>query len=317
MCPVSCIIDFVYRAVVFQCGDANTVRMPSIFIDDQSGSNTGFYVRFSSISGWNNGGTTSSILTENVTYHLEIVVTQSTMSVYVDGTIKYSDTRDGHNLIESIPCYTGSPWWPPADAEIENLIITSYNGTDAPTTAPISNPTVNPSESPTAPSSEPTADPTIPTNDPTANPTVPTSEPTADPTADGSYLLIAQHKNVSNGYFSTDVQSTGIENADDPTANTYCIIGQIDSTEYRYDDGYFALKLIYRNFDGTDTILEWTQTSWITESTITGADLSGVSDSNSMYAYYAFYGLGLSSSSETYLDGNGGLNIYWYVNEFV
>lgn len=99
-------------------------------------------------------------------------------------------------------------------------------------------------------------DVTLSSGYPTMSPTAdPTSNPTAKPTVqmDGEYVLIAQHKNVSEGMFSSDVRTTGIENADDPDANTYCIIGLINSSDYLWSErGYYWLKLIYRYDDGTN-----------------------------------------------------------------
>ena len=86
-----------------------------------------------------------------------------------------------------------------------------------------------------------------PTADPTTNPTVQT---------DDGYVLIAQHQNASKSLFNVTVSSTGVENADDPDSNTYCIIGSINSSTYLFDDGYYWLKLIYRYSDGTNDTLE-------------------------------------------------------------
>lgn len=117
---------------------------------------------------------------------------------------------------------------------------------------------------------------------------------------------------MNEGLFSSDVNVTGVENAGDPSANTYCIIGLVDSDKYRFDEGYYWLRLIYRYDDGTSDELEWSQTSWITESTITGAELFGVSDDSDFADTRRFKGLGLSSKSNTYLDGNGDLYSNWW-----
>ena len=126
-------------------------------------------------------------------------------------------------------------------------------------------------------------------------------------------VLIESHLNTSNGYFSSDVTSTGLENEDDPTANTYCIIGGLDSADWLFDDGYYSLKLIYRYTDGSNDTLIWTQTSWITNDTIYGANLTLIDDD---YAGTgngkAFYGLGLSGATQTYLDGSASDHAFWY-----
>lgn len=132
---------------------------------------------------------------------------------------------------------------------------------------------------------------------------------------DDGYVLIFRHKSIYDGWFSSELNITGVENAGDSSANTYCIIGLINSTEYRSDEGYFELKLVYNNTDATNSVLKWTQTSWITEPVIEGADLSLISD---IYAGQAggFLGLGLSASRGTYLDGSGADDSWWYVNVF-
>ena len=122
------------------------------------------------------------------------------------------------------------------------------------------------------------------------------------------YVLIERHINVTNGYFSSDVIRTGVENAHDPSANTYCIIGALDESAYRLIGGYYDLKLIYKYskyslqyWNSTEDVLEWTQTSWITENNITGADLSKIPP-DAWTDYREFQGLGRSQGTGS---GNG------------
>ena len=129
---------------------------------------------------------------------------------------------------------------------------------------------------------------------------------------DDGFVLIERHLNASNGFFSSDVLSTGVENETNPDANTYCIIGALNQSLYRQEDGYYELKLIYKYSDDTEDVLEWTQTSWITESSITGANLRKISDSYVDDNGKRFRGLALSPRSETYLDGNGADHVNWY-----
>ena len=137
------------------------------------------------------------------------------------------------------------------------------------------------------------------------------SHSTTDVKDDDGFVLIERHLNVSNGYFSSDVISTGIENADNPNANTYCIIGGLDESAYQQTGGYYEFKLIYKYSDDTEDVLEWTQTSWLTESTITGADLSKIT-TDTYTNCKAFKGLGRSDRTDrAYLDGNGGESC-WY-----
>eukprot|EP01084_Bolivina_argentea_P087088 157346_1 len=127
------------------------------------------------------------------------------------------------------------------------------------------------------------------------------------------YDLIFDHKNVSNGYFSINLKTTGIENENDPTANTYCIIGNINPIMYQGNDGKYTFKLIYKYPDDTQDIINWKQSSWITQSVITGADLFDIPTQTSCTQCDTdFEGLGLSNANETYIDGDGDKHMNWY-----
>ena len=129
---------------------------------------------------------------------------------------------------------------------------------------------------------------------------------------DDGFVLIERHRDVANGYFSTDVLSNGLENEDDPSANTYCIIGGLDSSDHLQSDGYYDLKLIYKYSDGTEDVLEWTQSSWLTDSSVVGADLSKISSETVTGDCKVFDGLGLSNNvTLSYLDGNANGDC-WY-----
>jgi len=132
---------------------------------------------------------------------------------------------------------------------------------------------------------------------------------------DDGYMLIERHLDVADGYFSSEGANSGIENADDPYANTYSIIGSLDESKYLLNGQYYAFKLIYEytpgRYDITEDVLEWTQTSWLTESSVTGADLSNIDDSKADNPKQAFAGLAKSSNAYTYLDGDSGTNNAW------
>ena len=129
---------------------------------------------------------------------------------------------------------------------------------------------------------------------------------------DDGFVLIERHRDVANGYFSSDVLSAGVENDDDPDANTYCIIGALNQSLYQQEGGYYELKLIYKYSDYTRDVLEWTQTSWITESSITGANLSKIDDSSADDDGQRFRGLAFAAKEKTYLDGNGDDHSNWF-----
>ena len=147
--------------------------------------------------------------------------------------------------------------------------------------------------------------------DPTLEPTVaPTINPSPAPTTietDDGYLLILQHRNASAGKFNITLTSTGLENVNDPDANTYSIIGGLDPDNYRFDGAYW-FRLIYDYDDGSNTTLEWSQTSWLNETNITGANLYNVPNQTAITNPEAvFKGMGKSIlPTYAYLDGDGG-----------
>ena len=127
------------------------------------------------------------------------------------------------------------------------------------------------------------------------------------------------HKDVTLGTFALTIIDTGLENENDPTANTYSIIGTFDSNKresYKNRDGKFKLKLIFKYPDNSKDVLRWTQSSWITNATITGADLSDIPAENENVPNdgYKLYGLSYSSSPNAYLDGDGGKYGGWWFN---
>ena len=160
------------RYSIFHCGTSKEMRMPWIVLKNQSATE-GFRVKFSTISESNFGGWTGEELSENVTYHLDINVTQSRFTVSVDDVVLLDDIKDEHTLNESIPCYAGSPYYPAFDVELSSIQITSYS---------TSYPTQEPTNVPTA----------QPTSDPTANPTgIPSQLPTKEPITESGLLRCA------------------------------------------------------------------------------------------------------------------------------
>jgi len=123
------------------------------------------------------------------------------------------------------------------------------------------------------------------------------------------------HNDVTYGYFPTSFISTGLENEEDPNANTHSIVGSFNYSGYEDNFGYYRFKLIYRYNDANTpnhTII-WKQKSWITDNYILNADLTGVPDQSYQGDGSLFRGLGKSSqTSWIYLDGDGYSNgEYW------
>ena len=128
--------------------------------------------------------------------------------------------------------------------------------------------------------------------------------PSTDPTI--CRTLVLDHKNISDGYFASSVRSTGLENQNNISANTYSIIGALNAEEWRREDGRFWFEMIYKYCDGASETLLWAQESWLTSSSILGADLFGV-PAQTVEDSRQFYGLGLSTRTDkTYLDGDSG-----------
>ena len=119
------------------------------------------------------------------------------------------------------------------------------------------------------------------------------------PTIKSSFELILNHKNVNHGLFSSHLLSTGLENENDPNANTYSIIGHFNDNfalKNVYKDeinSKYTFKLVY-NYPphSSSYALIWRQTSWLNEVNITGYEGYGVLNDNT------FKGLRLDSSHD-------------------
>ena len=164
---------------IFQCGTANEVRYPGLFIHPDSGVDgavwEGLYIVVTGV------GIMSDHLQLDVNYHVEIDFTQSWWTVVVNGeTIRDGESKSSHTVTQSMPCYSGFPHVGAADVTITALLM-STTGTMFPTN--------NPTPSPTS----------APTDDPSPAPTGhPTPAPTRYPTAhlDGHVLSPADYDNL-------------------------------------------------------------------------------------------------------------------------
>jgi len=155
---------------VFHCGSENIIRMPGIWLHDQSGTDgagqEGFYTTWR--DGDNNDKIQTDHLTVGQTYHLEIDITESLFTVTQDGVVQYSGEKADHTTYDSMVCYASDPWHDAADVTLSNIVV--WSGAEPTTTG------------------EPTSDPSVaPTSDPTAEPSM---EPTSDPTRDCSVFHI-------------------------------------------------------------------------------------------------------------------------------
>eukprot|EP01084_Bolivina_argentea_P227889 384970_1 len=128
------------------------------------------------------------------------------------------------------------------------------------------------------------------------------------------YELILNLKDATQGLFSADLKNYGLENQNNPTANSYSVIGLFDAIkqqQYRDTTDKYSFELIFKYSDGRIDVLKWKQESWITNSTITGADLYNI-PGDACADDCNFEGLGLSTNGCSYLDGDGRSNVNWY-----
>ena len=125
------------------------------------------------------------------------------------------------------------------------------------------------------------------------------------------YKLILRLKDISAGYFDTNLKQTGIENPDNIEANTFSIIGLIDYHKFKSPiSNKWQFKLEYTNQDGSSDTIIWKQSSWIDRPQIQGYEAVSVpAQTNSHCA--TFRGLGYSDNGGTYLDGSGYHSCWW------
>jgi len=136
----------------------------------------------------------------------------------------------------------------------------------------------------------------------------------------GWQLIARQVDGDDNGSFSddelfnTNAYNTFLENEGDNSSNTFMSIGNLTESNY-VCDGKYKFKLEWDGMtvasSGINKEVIWTQTSWLTSSTITdfeeiGSAGFGVNDPS---LNNNFVGLGKSgNSSRCVLDGNGNIS---------
>mmetsp|Transcript_33410 Transcript_33410/g.54387 ORF Transcript_33410/g.54387 Transcript_33410/m.54387 type:complete len:333 (+) Transcript_33410:146-1144(+) len=117
-------------ASVFNCGSDNSIRTPGFWLHPDSGTAgaefEGFHISFSTLSNTNAWINPGPELVTGQSYHVELDVTQSSRVVTIDGVVRAEDTAfEAHNTYDSLPCYSGDPWYDAADVVITNLVISS------------------------------------------------------------------------------------------------------------------------------------------------------------------------------------------------
>ena len=140
------------------------------------------------------------------------------------------------------------------------------------------------------------------------------------------WQLIAKHVDPDNFTDGTDVlfnanaYNTFLENEGDNSSNTFMSIGNLTESNY-VCDGKYKFKLEWDGLtvasSGINKEVIWTQTSWLTSSTITDFDEIGdagfaSNDPNGLLAVTNFVGLGKSGHPDRcVLDGNGNIGGTW------
>eukprot|EP01084_Bolivina_argentea_P258449 435716_1 len=129
--------------------------------------------------------------------------------------------------------------------------------------------------------------------------------------ANEAELMILRLKDSAMGFFPTDMRTNGgIVNVDNPEANAYSIIGNLNYENYRGVDGKFTFKLEYlpQNY-----VVIWKQSSWPANSdTIEGYEAIDVDDPLAGNVCTGFHGLGLSNFlPNAWMDGTGIGDCYW------
>ena len=133
-----------------------------------------------------------------------------------------------------------------------------------------------------------------------------------------SWKLIAKQADSDVQLFSSNARSTFLENADDSDNSTFMSIGNLNESNYDDTDGKYKFKLVWGGMDVDNmTIKEviWTQTSWLTDSTIhsdIGFREIGTSGYYTQRIGDGFWGLGKSSNSQCVIDGNGSTTNWWH-----
>jgi len=118
----------------------------------------------------------------------------------------------------------------------------------------------------------------------------------------------------TNELFSSNARTTFLQNENDNSSSTFMSIGHLTRSNY-VTDGKYKFKLVWDGMEmASEDIKEviWTQTSWLTDSTIQGFQEIGDSGFNDMDDGKNFEGLGKSSSNRCVIDGDASRHGNWW-----
>tara|TARA_X000001036_G_scaffold166613_1_gene157917 strand:- start:1806 stop:3101 length:1296 start_codon:yes stop_codon:yes gene_type:complete len=116
--------------------------------------------------------------------------------------------------------------------------------------------------------------------------------------------------------FLSNARGTFLENENDPSQSTFMSIGNLEKSNYADTDERYKFKLLWGgqavDSSGITKEVTWTQTSWLTESTITSFTEIGTSGYVTGDYGQGFFGLAKSTRNECVLDGDGSSHNYWW-----
>ena len=120
--------------------------------------------------------------------------------------------------------------------------------------------------------------------------------------------LIAKQADSDVQLFSSNARSTFLENENDDSSSTFMSIGNLDKSNYADLDEKYKFKQVWggKTVDSSGITKEvtWTQTSWLTDTTVQGLQEIGTSGYVDGTAS-GFDGL-LKSTATCVIDGNQG-----------
>jgi hypothetical protein len=131
------------------------------------------------------------------------------------------------------------------------------------------------------------------------------------------WQLIAKQADVTSALFPSGSRSTFLENENDNSSSTFMSIENLTRSNY-VTDGKYKFNLVWGGWEvdssGINKEVTWTQTSWLTDSTIEEFQEIGTSGYDTGLVGYGFNGLGDSDHNSCVIDGDGNqadTNYWW------
>ena len=130
---------------------------------------------------------------------------------------------------------------------------------------------------------------------------------------ESKWQLIAKQVGNDNDIplFDNNTKTTFLQNDNDSDSSTFMSIGKLNANDY-ITNGSYKFKLVWGGLEvdssGINKEVEWTQTSWLDNSTIAGFSELGTSGFVTGNNSTGFSGLGKSDNSNCVIDGNADSN---------